>query len=264
MKVFVYGTLLKGENLNSCLNNSQFIGYGFTKGALFDLGYYPGIRKGYDDVYGELYEVNDETLRQLDQIERYCPGNQAQSLYMRKEVTIIMLHDGSLEQAYVYFYNRECDDENKIVCGDYRRYKMEQSSKNEQWYIAYGSNMSRERLVERIGSIAEEKKAYIKRYRLVFNKIPSSGKGAYANIFYAPEYRCPCVAYKISMEQLKILDGYEGEPCHYVRLGVPGSHVYVAHPAKLIWDRTPSSNYLEHIYQGYQEHGFETTDLPPL
>lgn len=264
MKVFVYGTLLKGENLNSFLNDSPFIGYGFTQGVLFDLGYYPGIKEGHDHFYGELYEVNDQTLHQLDQLEGYYEKNPDQSLYIRTEVAIIMLHDGSLEQAYVYFYNRECADENKIICGDYRRYKMEKSTKDAQWYIAYGSNMSRERLVERIGPIAEERKAHIKGYRLVFNKIPGYGKGAYANISYAPECRCPCVAYKVSLEQLKDLDGWEGEPYHYVRLGVPGGHIYVAHPSKLVWDHTPSRNYLRHIYQGYEKHGFETTDLPPL
>ena len=52
MKVFVYGTLLKGMSRSHSLNNSSFEGFGVIRGSLYDLGSYPGIIDSKDSVYG--------------------------------------------------------------------------------------------------------------------------------------------------------------------------------------------------------------------
>jgi len=83
------------------------------------------------------------------------------------EKNVTLLNDGSQERAYTYFYNRDLDDYEPIICGDYRRYSLENSS-DRQWYIAYGSNMSSERLKARIGEPCQIKYR-IYRFRLLLS-----------------------------------------------------------------------------------------------
>lgn len=77
MKVFVYGTLKRGHRNHYLLENSKFIGAGQTRRLfrMFDCGF-PVLRT-YSDrpspynakVRGEVYEVDEQTLRRLDQLE---------------------------------------------------------------------------------------------------------------------------------------------------------------------------------------------------
>jgi len=71
-KLFVYGTLKKGFSRNTILKDSSFIGDVTTKPSftMIDLTYFPGILEiGNTSIYGELYEVSDETLQYCDVIE---------------------------------------------------------------------------------------------------------------------------------------------------------------------------------------------------
>lgn len=271
MKIFVYGTLLKGMSRFGVLAESQFLGHGCIRGQLYDLGDYPAIIEGSGTVYGELYEIDGEKRRELDRIEAYHPDDEEHSLYLRKEADITLLNDGAYESAYAYFYNRDPDGYEQILCGDYRRYRLE-TLPGRQWYIAFGSNMSSERLKARIGEPGETAAGCLEGYRLMFNKIANSG-GVYANIAYIGSgCRCPFAAYSVSPEQLYQLDLYEGDPSHYVRIGLPFSdrtgeirdmgHIYIANPDKLTENGNPSSAYLKHIQTGYEEHGFDGSSLP--
>ena len=270
MKVFVYGTLLRGMSRFSLLGDSQFMGLGFVKGVLYDLGDYPGIREGYGMVYGELYKIDNEKLSVLDNIEGYDPAEEPNSLYIRKKSTVTLLTDGSTEEAFTYFYNQDLLQPDKIGSGDYRRHRTERAS-DHQWYIAYGSNMNSTRLIARIGGVRGIKTGYLEGYDLVFNKKAASG-GSYANIAYVGfPHQCPFVAYDVTIEQLRRLDQYEGEPSHYIRVAMPFldlaresviGHVYIANPGQLTQRQKPSSEYLGHIYSGYKEHGFDGSCLP--
>lgn len=72
MKVFVYGSLRKGLNNHDVLGDSKFVGAcrlsgGFT---MYDLGPFPALLKGGDyKPYGEVYSVDDATLKRLDILE---------------------------------------------------------------------------------------------------------------------------------------------------------------------------------------------------
>ncbi len=270
IKLFVYGTLLKAMGLSGVLAGSRFRGHGFIKAVLYDLGAYPAVGEGIGSVYGELYEINGEKLRELDRIEGFYPDNGPHSLYLRKETDVRLLNDGSHERAYTYFYNRDLNEYHPVICGDYRRYILENSS-DRQWYVAYGSNMSSERLMERIGEAYKIRSGYMEGYRLMFNK-KADGGGVYANIAYiGPGFRCPFAAYLISKKHLYRLDRYEGEPSHYVRIGIGFSdltgesgigHIYVANPDRLTHNQKPSDEYLKHIHIGYEEQGFDSGALP--
>ncbi len=71
MKLFVYGTLLQGLERAQVLRESAYLGPAMITGDLFDLGEYPGVRPGTGSVVGELYEIAENTLEQIDRIEGY-------------------------------------------------------------------------------------------------------------------------------------------------------------------------------------------------
>lgn len=102
--VFVYGSLKNGYgNYEYHLSESEFVGEGFTLHAAYDmesLGGFPGVRKNGDCfIQGELYNVNDETFKNLDRLE----GNG--SLYLREE-TEVVTQDGEVHKAWMYFFLR--------------------------------------------------------------------------------------------------------------------------------------------------------------
>ena len=83
--VFVYGTLRRGgaRAMSVRFPNSKFIADTKVCGSLYDLGPYPGLILDESNslIIGEVYEVDDEILNQLDDIE-------ASSYYRRKQVEI--------------------------------------------------------------------------------------------------------------------------------------------------------------------------------
>ena len=90
--VFVYGTLRRGGAgaMHIRFPGSKFIADAQVMGSLYDLGAYPGLLLNESNslVVGEVYEVDDETLKRLDDFE-------ASSSYRRKQVEI-SLGDGRL------------------------------------------------------------------------------------------------------------------------------------------------------------------------
>ncbi|OLE52432.1 MAG: hypothetical protein AUG51_18200 [Acidobacteria bacterium 13_1_20CM_3_53_8] len=83
--VFVYGTLRRGgaRAMTIRFPNSKFIADARVIGSLYDLGAYPGLLLNESNslVLGEVYEVDDEILNELDDFE-------ASSYYLRKQVEI--------------------------------------------------------------------------------------------------------------------------------------------------------------------------------
>lgn len=71
-RVFIYGTLLQGYGNNRLLTESRFLGPAITESrfTMLGLGGFPGIvADGETSIRGELYEVDDATLRNLDRLE---------------------------------------------------------------------------------------------------------------------------------------------------------------------------------------------------
>jgi gamma-glutamylcyclotransferase (GGCT)/AIG2-like uncharacterized protein YtfP len=71
-RVFVYGTLLRGESNHNLLTDSRFLGMARTEPlfSLFDLGGYPAMSSGgCTSVVGEIYEVTEKVLEALDELE---------------------------------------------------------------------------------------------------------------------------------------------------------------------------------------------------
>ena len=123
MKMFVYGTLLKGLQRERALARSEFIGRAYIKGELYDLGRFPALKEGEGKVFGELYEIDERTLFCLDQIESYDPDNQQGSLYLRQNIAATLLHNQATVVTETYLYNRSVEGRStRIISGDYRDY----------------------------------------------------------------------------------------------------------------------------------------------
>jgi gamma-glutamylaminecyclotransferase len=86
--LFVYGTLKRGCSNHRFLAAQRFVGVARTVPGyrLYDLGGYPGITaqsNDHDGVIGEVWEVDAEALRTLDQFEGVHEG-----LYRREPIPL--------------------------------------------------------------------------------------------------------------------------------------------------------------------------------
>ncbi|WP_423792692.1 gamma-glutamylcyclotransferase family protein [Methanocaldococcus indicus] len=99
--IFVYGTL-RSEcwNNKKYLKNSKFVGKGKTKEkyAMYaDLIPYVVEDEKISHIVGEVYDVDEETLRRIDMLEGHP------TFYKRKKVKIV-LDNGEEVEAWLYFY----------------------------------------------------------------------------------------------------------------------------------------------------------------
>lgn len=124
-RVFFYGTLMTGFDRRQRAGIDErtlvYLGRGYIRAALFDLGIYPAAIPDPDGrVWGEVYQMRNPAtaLAALDGIEGYCPEEPDASLYMRMEIPI-MLEDGSTETGWTYFYNAPLGRAERIASGDY-------------------------------------------------------------------------------------------------------------------------------------------------
>lgn len=107
-RVFVYGTLMRGETNNHYMQNSNFIVRTTIEGyQMYDVGWYPAIIKGNNRVPGELYEVPAEDMPLIDMLE-----GEGQ-LYAKKTIKITDIN-GNISFAFVYVYLLDCSELEKI------------------------------------------------------------------------------------------------------------------------------------------------------
>jgi gamma-glutamylcyclotransferase (GGCT)/AIG2-like uncharacterized protein YtfP len=116
--VFVYGSLRRGSAgaMSIRFPDSKYVAEGKVSGSLYDLGAYPGLLLDESGslVTGEVYEIEDELLKQLDEFE-------ASSNYLRRQVEISL--DSHSRMCWVYepdpeFYSLQT----LITSGDWIEY----------------------------------------------------------------------------------------------------------------------------------------------
>lgn len=87
--VFVYGTLKNGHSRSSVLRDERYLGIARTipKYAMYQYGGYPALVPSTEEtnfpITGELYEIGDEKMVHLDEIEGTAVG-----LFQRGEVIL--------------------------------------------------------------------------------------------------------------------------------------------------------------------------------
>jgi len=94
-RVFVYGSLLRGEPNHPVIERAELVGAATTppRFTLHDLGAFPAMIEGGEHaIVGEVYEVDQATLTALDRLEGHP------RFYRR---TPIALADGSAAETYV-------------------------------------------------------------------------------------------------------------------------------------------------------------------
>ncbi|MGF1681979.1 gamma-glutamylcyclotransferase family protein [Photobacterium minamisatsumaniensis] len=110
-KVFVYGTLRKGESNHHLLVRETYIGRCQVNNGyrLYNLGDYPAIISAEPSlpITGEVYEVSDDVMAELDRLEE-CPV-----LYLRALVKT------EFGQAWIYIYTRPVERFPVINHGDW-------------------------------------------------------------------------------------------------------------------------------------------------
>ena len=104
--LFVYGTLMKGQNRFGLLHPfTKSIQPASTNGELHHLGAFPGMKLGEGTVFGDLVTLNNasECLETIDQIEGFLGFGHPESLYDRTIVEVMT--DFGPEWAWTYIYN---------------------------------------------------------------------------------------------------------------------------------------------------------------
>ena len=123
--VFVYGTLRKEQTNAHFMQGAKCIAdRAWTYGKLFDTneGYPAMICSNKDKVYGEVYEVNDDVLQKLDELEEYT-GNAESDLYDRITETIYL--DDREIRAFAYIAQDKEMLRKVIISGDWVEYQRE-------------------------------------------------------------------------------------------------------------------------------------------
>ena len=118
--VAVYGTLRKEGNNNKVIKDGKYIG-SFESKPIFDMysvsNAFPAlVLGGYTSVIMEVFEVNDKTLKAIDQLEGYRKNNKETSMYDRKSIYT------PYGEAYFYVYNQSTSGMTKIKSGDWIDY----------------------------------------------------------------------------------------------------------------------------------------------
>ena len=258
-RIFVYGTLMKGEGNHHLIASQKYEGDGLICGYnLYNLGYYPGIRPSRHPehiVHGEVYLVDDMTLDQVNRLEGEG------SLYILQYVDVTM--DDRVVTAGVYVYNHKCQKSCRIHSGYWKLQKI---------YIAYGSNMNNNRMLsERCPSAKYLGTSTLDGYRLLFreNKVGN----VYATIEEDTSSSVPVVLWAIDRKSENELDRCEGFHQHdpsssfYLKKSIPVVYNVESVPGivyvMIDYGRLgkPSGKYFNLILSGYREHGIDPAPL---
>ena len=117
--VFVYGSLKQGFSRHNSLRGQRYIGPAQTEPhySIYQMGGYPALvdekhpegppRNSGRKIWGELYEVDDACLIELDKIEGVDHG-----LYERREITLEQINPVCLptcQDVYSRFHKRAAE-----------------------------------------------------------------------------------------------------------------------------------------------------------
>ncbi len=111
--IFVYGTLrrnVKNSNYKLIAKYTQFIGFGFVYGKLYNISWYPGAvleKRGKNRVYGEIYRIKNpfykKLLKILDNYEECSPKFPKPHEYKRVKADAFL--NRRKIKVWVYEYN---------------------------------------------------------------------------------------------------------------------------------------------------------------
>ena len=119
--LFVYGTLRPFVDIEMAKwlrGNARYVGSATTRGRLYDLGAYPGMRSARgrgERVIGDVYRVtNSRIFRVLDRYEASFD----------RERCVVKLDGGRCSVAWAYRYRYGVVGAMRIASGDYRLHRF--------------------------------------------------------------------------------------------------------------------------------------------
>jgi len=118
-RVFVYGTLRQGGSNHFRMAGGRFVGSGHVNGRLYRIDWYPGLMLDPDAglVTGEVFDVTEEQLHQLDVFEGLSAGEVEGSEYRR---VLTDVSDGvKTTHAWVWEWIGPVDETKLIASGDW-------------------------------------------------------------------------------------------------------------------------------------------------
>ncbi len=275
--IFVYGTLRKNYRNHALLSSANFVGEAKTqnKYVMHCSGIIPFVSESHaiSHIVGEVYEVDQQTLADLDHLEGCIPSPNnpsefdSNSWYTRKQVEIQLTDGNDIMLAWMYF-NEKANHHPIISTGDYNDRERLLLRNDRVWYFAYGSNMDVAQMLTRNAAFTYIKKGRVNGQRLVFNKIADRYPGyGYANIVPQYGFEVIGVLYEINGSGLLELDKHEGVSSkHYFRSQIEVSLedgttveaiVYLAHPSRIKDGMFPTKSYMDHLYKGLDILGDE-------
>lgn len=102
--VFVYGSLMKGEFNHHLLKDAEFVGEGSIYGKMYSLIYYPAVvHSKVKQVYGEVYRVSEDTLKNLDELEGYRESLD-KGMYLRRTTKCTLFETGEVIKVSYYIW----------------------------------------------------------------------------------------------------------------------------------------------------------------
>lgn len=140
--VFVYGTLMAGERNHGIVEDCENLGaarvFWYT---LHDLGPYPAIKPSEDFsfVQGEVVLCDADTLERVDKLE------EEGILYNRVKVRAII--GNKPRAAYAYKYRSKVPEDSWVPEELQPWTRLRELKETHVWYVAYGSNLLRERFM---------------------------------------------------------------------------------------------------------------------
>lgn len=136
-------------------------------------------------------------------------------------------------------------------------------------YFAYGSNLDPEQMKHRCPAGRLVGTAALHGYRLAFRGEGSHwGVGGTATILADPKGWVPGTLYRLSPEDVALLNGYEGYPSTYGHLAIQVAESGGRAQAAFTYERMdtrlrrpPSMKYFHQIWRSYKRHGLDEARL---
>ena len=124
MRIFVYGSLRRGFGNHRLLDASRHLGNALTEPiySMLDLGGIPGVIVGGSTaIYGELYDLDDETLRYVDALEGHPLGYRRTPIKVFRLDAEDQMSSSGPEEASIYLLPQRSREWYPIVeSGDWR------------------------------------------------------------------------------------------------------------------------------------------------